>query len=54
MKKQHAEEKRKLEEDRKKLDEEINKLNQRKAAVQQVQSQAPFTSLTLGKSKKGK
>lgn len=52
MKKQHAEEKKKLEEDRKKLDEEINNLNKRKAAVQQVQTQAPFQSLTLGKSKK--
>lgn len=52
LKKQHAEEKKKLEEDRKKLDEEINNLNKRKAAVQQVQTQAPFQSLTLGKSKK--
>lgn len=52
LKKQHAEEKKKLEEERKKLDEEINNLNKRKAAAQQVQSQAPFTSLTLGKKKK--
>lgn len=49
LKKQHAEEKKKLEEDRKKLDEEINNLNKRKAAVQQVQREAPFTTLTLGK-----
>ncbi|XP_054721526.1 septin-2-like [Uloborus diversus] len=52
LKKQHAEEKKKLEEDRKKLDEDINNLNKRKVNVQQAQTQAPFQSLTLGKSKK--
>ncbi|KAG8201422.1 hypothetical protein JTE90_024295 [Oedothorax gibbosus] len=52
LKKQHAEEKKKLEEDRKKLDDDINNLNKRKQAVQQVQTQVPFQSLTLGKSKK--
>ncbi|XP_015925000.1 septin-2 [Parasteatoda tepidariorum] len=52
LKKKHAEEKKKLEEDRKQLDDDINNLNKRKAAIQQAQTQAPFQSLTLGKSKK--
>ncbi|KAH8024817.1 hypothetical protein HPB51_001231 [Rhipicephalus microplus] len=51
LKKQHAEEKRKLEEERKRLEDEIRQLNEKKVLVQQVQSHSSHT-LTLGKSKK--
>lgn len=45
LKKQHAEEKKKIEDNRKKLEDEVNLFNQRKAAMEAQQS-------TIGKKKK--
>ncbi|KAG1659318.1 Septin-2 [Nymphon striatum] len=51
LKKQHADEKKKLEEQKRLVDDDINNFNRHKAAIQQLQTQQSHT-LTLGKKKK--
>lgn len=52
LKKDHTEEKKKIEESRKKLEDEIVEFNRRKAQYQQMGTS--HHTLTLGKSKKNK